>query len=294
MMRKAITMNFFVFRCLRNLALAAMVVGGMVASQANAGVVYTTSTTAGAVAYTNNVQAYANNSGDQTLNFTNNGGTTFGWTPTTNQMGVRFTAGGSTGQQYKLTSFAAVFTIEKSGPTAPTWTDATFVWSLWKSTNTTTSADAIYNSSWGALATTPTNQNWNKDFTMTGSGTNFNLTQGETYNLILTNVIVSGGTNLNNADIHWQYTTAAGIGGNGNGWTATGGDFTNTGGLTGLLTPTNPAPNPQTLVFSLDATAVPEPSTLILYSAAAGGFFVFSFLRWRKSKTILEVVAAQF
>lgn len=301
-MRKAHTMNFFALRCLRTLGLAAMVVGGMVAPKAHAGLVYSTASSSGTpVASSGNIFGTPSQTNSVALGVFGSGAApvALSWNATAANAGrpaVSFNTA-ATGNLLKLNGIGINLSLDDAGGSSQgeTITGANLVWRLYDGASLkasyTQTISGLAHAGGGAFgpntyfgvgtASAGSTSSWALS---SAAGTDV-LVNSHNYTMFLESFTVTsftGAPNLNNDEVHWNWIGAGASAGTYS--LSNTGTYTTAGGaLTSSTT---------TMAFDIDATAVPEPSTLILYSAATGGFFLFSLLRWRKAKAALAPVAA--
>lgn len=308
-MRKVSPMYRFVSGCLRTLGLVAFAFGGVAVQNTHAGMVFSTAgagnrsdTSVTAPNNTTNSYSIGQFSAGSVWTFDGRG---YG------NPGFRFTTGGATNQRLNAVGINLFYDEDGGTPGAGSVASMVLTWQLYAGTSAVSAAtftQTVTNISHangsvgpnlyagnGTTVTNPVGGNTTSTWALTSAFGSNNLTSGVNYTMVMTGATVSGLTNVAGDEIHWNiknnavanggtYALAAGQ--------AVGYIPTGTGGSgTFTATATNMGNAANSFAFDIDASAVPEPSTLILYSAAAGGFFLFSFLRWKKTRQTVQPVS---
>lgn len=293
-----------------SLGLAALAFGGLFSPQSNAGIVYSTngapspSGPTGTIApsgLTNNYSIGVFNAAGTTFNFNARG---YG------EAGIRFNTGGASNMRLNAIGINAFMDDDGGTNALGGVTTGTITWGLYAGTSTTAQAtftQTITNilHPAGTNAAGPnvylgngtsvinnvggTNYTSTSTWALTSAFASNNLLSGTTYTMVMTGMTATG-SNAGSDELHWNLATSGNAAGS-FGVSAVGYIPVGTGG-SGTFSTTGMDAT-RVFAFDIDATAVPEPSTLVLYSVAAGGFFLFSFLRWRRAKTTVATVAAR-
>lgn len=175
--------------------------------------------------------------------------------------------------------------VDAKKPTDGYLENALITWKLYAGTGTT--EVATYTSNTGKLDQTGAirNQYVNMALTET-SGFQGELPNNSQFTLVLSDIALTTTGLVNGDSLRWNYwekdpvktgqlwkLDASGIGAGYDPNSLTGGKI-----------------DQRNLAF--DMTAAPEPSTLILYGVATGGFFVFGYFKWKRSKKSALPLAA--
>lgn len=265
--------QYFFHTKISGLLLLSLLLGSQ---QAFAGIVYTTATTAGSPSSSNMTTPWTATGGWDIFKFNNATGSSVAFINGGNPV-VRFNTQSSSNRL--LASLGVNWWGDGHGLTG-SWTNLTTNWTLYSGTNTVL---GTFSASVGStLSTTGYDYRTLNLTKLTGSNV---LAAGTTYTLAMTGASATGGTGLDNFDVHWGFKGTG---------TAAGGEYS-LAGAGDMVTANNTGTIRTvggTLALDIGATAVPEPSTLILFSLAAACLLFVRFLRLWKSPLSTNPIAA--